>query len=548
MKKLTKEEFIKKSKKIHGDKYDYSKVDYKNSRDKVCIICPIHGEFQQKANEHLRGHGCSKCGGTHKLTQEQFIDKSKEVHGDKYDYNDVVYTNMQTKVKIKCPIHGEFEQLPSLHLKGNGCPKCAGRCSNTEDYINKAKEIHGHKYDYSKVVYNGNNELITIICPIHGEFQQRAVKHLIGHGCQKCGIENRREKQFLNKEEFVDRAKKIHGDKYDYSNVVYTSMRDKVCIICPIHGEFWQYPFDHINEHGCPSCGVIMSKAEEEIYNYLLTFLNKDEIIRNDRKTLNGKEIDLLIPSRNIGIEYNGLKWHSEEYEKDYKYHVEKTKLCLNKGIRLIQIFEDEYIQHPDIVKNKLKHLVGVNDSIKIMARKCIVQEINKETSIDFLNKYHIQGYGKCTKTYGCFYKDILIGVMSFLKYKDNKWELVRFASNYNYICSGIGGKLFQYFIKENNPQEIKTFADRRWTINDNDNLYTKIGFKLDKILKPDYHYIDSTKPTERIHKFNLRKRTLHKKYGLPFNMKESEMVKKIGYVKIWDCGLYRYIWKNEAD
>ena len=182
------------------------------------------------------------------------------------------------------------------------------------------------------------------------------------------------------------------------------------------------------------------------------------------------------------------------------------------------------------------------------MARKCIVQEINKEISIDFLEKYHIQGYGKCTKTYGCFYEDILIGVMSFLKCKDNKWELVRFASNYNYVCSGIGGKLFQYFIKENNPQEIKTFADRRWTINDNDNLYTKIGFKLDKILKPDYHYIDSTKPTERIHKFNLRKRTLHKKYGLPFNMKESEMVKKIGYVKIWDCGLYRYIWKNEAD
>ena len=146
-------------------------------------------------------------------------------------------------------------------------------------------------------------------------------------------------------------------------------MRDKVCIICPIHGEFWQYPFEHINEHGCPSCGVIISKTEEEIYNYLLNFLNKDEIIRNDRKTLNGKEIDLLIQSRNIGIEYNGLKWHSEEYEKDYKYHIEKTKLCLNKGIRLIQIFEDEYIQHPDIVKNKLKHLIGVNDSIKIMAR-----------------------------------------------------------------------------------------------------------------------------------------------------------------------------------
>lgn len=548
MRKLTQEEFINKCINAHGNKYDYTKTVFTNSRDKVVITCPIHGDFMQKANEHVRGHGCPYCGGTKKLNTELFIQRAKEIHGDKYDYSETQYINSNTKIKIICKKHGIFEQLPFSHLNNSGCPKCSGRCGNTEDYISKAKEVHGNKYDYSKVEYKNNNDLITIICPIHGDFEQRAVKHLIGHGCPKCANEKRKEKLTLSKEDFIKRAKEIHGDKYDYSKAEYISMRDKVCIICPIHGEFWQYPFDHINKHACPTCGLLTSKAEEEIFELLSQYIGRDKIIRNDRTILCGRELDLYIPSKGIGIEYNGLKWHSEEFSKNWTYHIDKTNECLKKQIKLIQIFEDEYIKTPEIVKSKLLHIMNVNNSIKVMGRKCYIKEIDKEISREFLTKFHIQGYGKCTKTYGCYFGEELIGVMSFLLEGDKTtWNLVRFATDYRYTCSGVGGKLFKHFIKENNPSIIKTFADRRWTVNSDNNLYTKLGFKLDKILKPDYRYVDTQNPNERIHKFNLRKRTIHQKYNLPMSMRESEMVKKIGYSKIWDCGLYRYIWKNET-
>jgi hypothetical protein len=128
------------------------------------------------------------------------------------------------------------------------------------------------------------------------------------------------------------------------------------------------------------------------------------------------------------------------------------------------------------------------------------------------------------------------------------KWELNRFASDYHFICQGVGGKLFNYFIKHYNPTEIKSFADRRWTVDVNDNLYVKLGFKLEKALNPDYEYILKSNPTNRLHKFNFRKQLLNKKYNLSLDLSESEMVKELGYVKIWNCGLFKFIWKKEKD
>ena len=179
-KKITTEEFIARAKVIHGDKYDYSKVEYVNSYTKVCIICPEHGEFWATPHCHLDGKGCPKCAvyKRGKLTTEEFIRRAKEVHGDKYDYSKVEYTHQATKVCIICPEHGEFWQKPAHHMNGNGCPKCAGRGMTTEAFIKKAREIHGDKYDYSKVVFCGKHKKVCIICPEHGEFWQVAGRHL----------------------------------------------------------------------------------------------------------------------------------------------------------------------------------------------------------------------------------------------------------------------------------------------------------------------------------------------------------------------------------
>ena len=180
-------EWIEKARKIHGNKYDYSKVKYKNQKEKVCIICPEHGEFWQNPNNHLNGKGCPYCKGGAKLNNEIFIQKAILIHGDKYDYSKVNYVNNRTKVCIICPKHGEFWQTPADHLTGYGCQKCGGTNKlTTEQFIEKAKEVHGDKYDYSKVEYLNNRTKVCIICPKHGEFWQMPSKHLLGECCPKC--------------------------------------------------------------------------------------------------------------------------------------------------------------------------------------------------------------------------------------------------------------------------------------------------------------------------------------------------------------------------
>ena len=162
------DKFIEKAQKRHGNKYDYSKVEYHGSKEKVCIICPKHGEFWQYPQDHIRGNNCPICanenrGSKRRLSKEDFIKKSQEVHGSKYDYSKVNYKNVNTKITIICPIHGEFEQIGMNHILGQGCPKCAGKGLNRDEIIEKFVSVHGDKYDYSKVVYNGMHNKVIII-------------------------------------------------------------------------------------------------------------------------------------------------------------------------------------------------------------------------------------------------------------------------------------------------------------------------------------------------------------------------------------------------
>jgi len=548
-KKVTK--FIEKAKKTHGDKYDYSKVEYVDSRTKVCIICPEHGEFWQTPSQHVRGNGCPLCAnakrGKRTMTTELYIEKAKEVHSDKYDYSKVNYVNPDTKICIICPEHGEFWQLPYSHLTGHGCPKCNHKNLSLEELIVEFNKVHNNYYDYSLVTKGKLKTKVKIICPKHGVFEQTATKHLKGQGCPLCWHERHGEMSKVTKEEYIERANEIHGNKYDYSNVELNGLHNKIKIICPKHGEFEQLAYDHLNGHGCPSCSVMLSRGEEEIYNFISNLIGKENVERRNRNILDGKEIDIYIPSLKMGIEYNGIVWHSEKFNKGKYYHLEKTEKCFEKGIKLYQIFEDEYEEHKEIILGKIKHLLNKTGGIEhVPARKTVIKDIDINTSKEFLSKYHIQGYGKASVYLGCYYNDELVGVMTFKKDGVDKWDLTRFATNYNYICVGVSGKLLKYFTDKYNPIEIKTFADRRWTIDKDNNLYTKIGFELDKIEAPDYRYTNGAGQFRR-HKFNFRKNTLSKKYELPLTMTENEMCKQLGFYKVWDCGLFKYVWKKPA-
>ena len=299
-KKLTTEEFIKRAKKVHGNKYDYSKVKYKNTYTKVCIICKTHGEFWQRPSDHLNGCGCQECGGVKKMTTKDFIEKAKIIYGNKYDYSKVNYINNKTKVCIICNeidkfgvIHGEFWQRPNDHLNGYSCPKC-------------------------------NNEYVPTT------------------------------------DEWIDRAKKIHGDKYDYSKVEYVNSQTKVCIICPIHGEFWQTPNNHLNGNNCPNCNSnIKSKNEKFISNFLIEHNIKFEREKtfNWLKNKGNLYLDFYLPEYNIAIEYQGeqhykpiKRFGGEEgfsliKERDKK----KLELCNKHNIKLFY-FNRRFLNIKDII------------------------------------------------------------------------------------------------------------------------------------------------------------------------------------------------------
>lgn len=219
-----------------------------------------------------------------------------------------------------------------------------------------------------------------------------------------------------NKEEFITKARKVHGDKYGYSKVEYANNATKVCIVCPEHGEFWQTPAMHTCEkQGCPFCGHLSSKEENEIYDFIKNFYG-GEVITRDKSIIRPKEIDIYIPGKKLAIEYNGLRWHSEIFDKNKYYHLSKTEQCAEKGIRLIHIFEDEWFFKKEIVKNKITHMLNC-DSGKphIYPRKCSITVINKKEADGFLDAYHIQGSTVSSVYLGCYHEGKLIEVSTFL-------------------------------------------------------------------------------------------------------------------------------------
>lgn len=292
-----------------------------------------------------------------KRTLEDFIKRAKEVHGDKYDYSKSVYKNCDEKLIIICPIHGEFEQTPTNHYYGKGCRKCAReiagdkiRVLTTDEFIKRAKDIHSNKYDYSLTVCKSYKSKVKIICPIHGIFICLAGAHIKGCGCRKCYLK----KKALSKEEFIEKSKKVHGDKYDYSLVEYVKNRVRVKIICPIHGVFEQEPSAHMRGSGCNKCcsskgeGLIKTFLEEKDIDYI------EEYIFNDCLSIKqGKlRFDFFIPSKNIVVEFQGkqhyepiIRWGGESRFLVQKKNDEiKRNYCKKNNIQLLEIKYDDDI------------------------------------------------------------------------------------------------------------------------------------------------------------------------------------------------------------
>ena len=481
-----------------------------------------------------------------------FTSKANERHAHFYDYElPVTNFNSKSKIDIICPIHDKFVQEANNHLMGKGCPKCAvikrsdaRKGGDPDDFIKKAKSVHGHIYDYNFVKYVNPKTKIDILCPKHGVFTQRPDSHLAGSGCRKCSNEKNSIVQKSNTAEFVEKAKKIHGDKFSYDNVDYKGCLNTIAIKCDIHGEFKQAPRDHLTGRGCRKCSLMGSKQEDFIENFLIQ--NGIEYIKNDRTVISPKELDFIIPSKKIAIECHGLYWHSTEKKIDKKCHLNKLNDCNSNGYRIVQIFEDEIMFNPNIVITRLKNLLGLIKK-SIPARKCKVFEINKSLCSRFLKKYHIQSSDKSSTRLGLFYKNKLVSVMTFSKPRSSlgcskkySWELVRFCSISHFKVIGAAGKLFSFFVKNylNFGDVLVSYADRRWSEGD---VYKKIGFTFSHNTSVNYWYF---KPNDlkRLHRFSFRK-SIISKLGNFKNMTEPQIMKQLKYYKIYDCGNMCFIY-----
>jgi hypothetical protein len=342
--KLTLSEFISKSIKKHGNKYRYTCTNYISSLIKLKIECPIHGVFEQYPQSHLSGKGCSECGNNHKVTTKEFIERSNIIHNYKYDYSKSNYVNKHTEIEIICPHHGTFFRTPQSHLfKKCGCPKCKGRVTNIDEFIEKSKIIHGvDKYDYSLSIYKNNKSLIKLICKEHGVFEQIVNYHLSGCGCNLCGGTNK-----LTIDEFLEKSKKKHGDKYSYEKVDYINNFTKVEIFCKKHQYYFsQTPSSHFSGSGCPFCND--SKGEKIISDFLK---NKSIIYFREYKFQSCKNIlplkfDFFLPDRNICIEYDGVQHFKPisifggdvAFEKLKINDEIKNNFCKSENINLIRI------------------------------------------------------------------------------------------------------------------------------------------------------------------------------------------------------------------
>ena len=292
-----------------------------------------------------------------KQTLHEFIIRAKEKHGDKYDYSIVDYIDMHTYVNIICKLHGIFKQTPSCHLRGSGCRQCgiliraSKKRKGLNNFIIQAKEIHGDKYDYSNVEYINIDTKIQIICNLHGKFEQTPESHLRGRGCPSCGKITSILKKTKTSHQFIQDSKKIHGNLYDYSNVIYVNSKTRVDIICKYHGIFKQKPCDHLQGKGCISCNK--KKNENCMFEYITQYFKdyKFEKIRPvwlKNTTGWNLELDCYCEQLKLAFEYNGMQhyhytkfFHNNDINKFY-YQQEKDKLkkklCEENSVYLIII------------------------------------------------------------------------------------------------------------------------------------------------------------------------------------------------------------------
>jgi hypothetical protein len=383
--------------------------------------------------------------------------------------------------------------------------------------------------------YNGTKNKSTFICNICGFEKNTNVYNLRNCiNCEKNNLKN----GVKNKLYDICKSSNIFINQEEIYKDVNSPIKFK-CNVCSHEFEnSWAcITGKYYNVH-CPECySSTKRKSQNELYNFIKS--NYEGTINPDDRTLiSPKELDIYIPDKNIAFEYCGNIWHSEKFNKDKNYHYDKMSSCLEKGVQLITIFEDEWKLKNDICKSRILNLIGIQNN-SIYARNCSIVDISLEDAKTFLNKNHLQGYCFADNHYGLMFNNDIVSIMSFKNTEDTEkphnWELVRFANTINYRVVGSASKLLSHFINLHKNITLSTFSDSRWS---NGSFYEKIGFKFDYDIDPSYYYVGNHTNWKLKHRFTYNKNRLIEIFKeTDIQKTEHQIALENGLYRIYDCG-----------
>jgi len=535
---------------------------------KKCLVC--NNEFESLI---FRKQKCcdAKCSGVYVASQPDRIDKIKQTKLKKYGNS--AYVNAEKAKQTCLEKYGvdnvfKYKQIVDK-AKATNIEKYGVDCFfQSENFQQKSEASNIEKYgvpnaSQSDEIKDKVKETFQKNYGVDNIFQHKeTMDNVYEENIQKYGTKipvngpelKKKMMITLKKTLYISIIKRINEKSnciacFELDDYIDTNKQNKYKFQCKKCDDIFE---DHIDGGHLPRCLKCepyiagFSLNEREIGEYVKSLVGVDNVVENNRDILDGLELDVYIPYKKVAIEYNGLFWHSESNGgKSRKYHLNKTDICNKKGIRLIHIFEDEWVYRKQIVKDKLRHILCENHEKSIYARKCKLTEIRDCEY--FLNNNHVQGNCPASIKFGAYYNNELVAVMTFGKRRvamgkkssmDGEYELLRFATNKRIV--GIASKLFDAFVKIYKPKKVVTYADKRYSVG---NLYEKMKFERSKDTDPNYWYFRVGEDI-RFHRFGFAKHTLEKKLKhFDKSLSEWENMKLNGYDRIWDCGhiLYEY-------
>ena len=419
-----------------------------------------------------------------------------------------------------------------------------------EEVVRRSKEVHGDRYEYHESEdFRPDGRHISMTCRVHGLFTQKLTNH-VGHGtgCPTCGKEAAAESRRVTYEESFARSRAIHGDLFEYPEEGYKDASTPMQIICKTHGLFSQLPYSHWSGNGCEKCGTRISRGQQELANFLASTGVEIEL---EYKFDGRKAWDIVCHSKKLAVEYNGLYFHSESYQdtvnsegratQGRKYqHLQRTLDAEALGYRLVHIYEDEWLKQRPKVENLFHGLLGVKEGQVVGARETTVKDIPWAQASALLNEFHLQGAGAAGKwNLGLFLEEELLAVMVFTTVDSavGEVELRRFCSK-GRVAGGFS-KLLKAFTRSHVGEfcRVVSYSDRRWSLGE---VYSKNGFRLAENSDPNYEYV---KGIARFNRRQFQKANLHNVLEkVDLSKTEWENCGNNGYRRIWNCGVSKWV------